>query len=150
MTGALTTWRRGALALTAVALLAAATSATADSGYYRWTNDAGKVQFTQQPPAGRPYQFIRTSTGTAEQAAAEAATEANKAEAATPAEPTSMEVVADKDPAKCEQARNNMAVLSGKARIRSKGEDGEYRYLTPEEIEEQRNRAVEAAEVFCE
>jgi hypothetical protein len=40
-------------------------------GYYRWKDDKGQFQATQQPPGDRPSEFVRTSTGTASQSGAE-------------------------------------------------------------------------------
>lgn len=138
-------------ALIGALLLVAAGSVSAASGYYRWTDDNGKVQFSQQPPDGRPYQFVRTSTGTAEQrAAGEAASPSETDATAKESDIASMQGLPAKDPEKCQQARDNLGVLEGSARIRAKGQDGEYRFLQPEEIAEQKERANEAVEIFCE
>jgi hypothetical protein len=61
-----------------------------------------------------------------------------------------MQGVPDKDPEKCKQAQDTRSVLDSHARIREKTEEGEYRYLTPEEIAEQKRRATESVEVFCD
>ncbi|MDX9873413.1 MAG: DUF4124 domain-containing protein [Spongiibacteraceae bacterium] len=143
-------WRLALLA--AVALMTTAT-AQAASGYYRWTDDSGKVQFTQQPPAGRPYQFIRTSTGTAESAAGTATPAAREPadDAAAASQPiTAFQGIPARDPAQCAQARSNLEVLNSSARIRGQSADGEMRYLTPDEIETQRKLAQEAADIYCE
>jgi hypothetical protein len=61
-----------------------------------------------------------------------------------------MQAVPDKDPEKCKQAQDTQAVLNSHARIREKGEKGEYRYLAPEEITEQKRLATESVDVYCE
>ena len=113
----------------------------------------------QQPPADRPSEFVRTSTGTASQAegAGEgAASNAPAAQAGTPApaesgkKPIGIQAVPDKDPEKCKQAQDTQSVLNSHARIREKDEKGEYRYLAPEEIAEQKRLAEESVGVFCE
>ncbi len=128
------------------------------SGYYRWTDDKGATQFTQQPPAGRPSEFVRTATGTSSRVEAgttggeAVATDDQKpADAATdqPA-PSALEGVPDKDPAKCEETRSTQTILNSSARIREKGADGEYRYLNPDEIAEQKRLADEAINIYCE
>ena len=48
----------------ALLLLSPALLAAGQNGYYRWTDDKGATQFSQQPPAGRPSEFVRTATGT--------------------------------------------------------------------------------------
>lgn len=126
----------------------------APQGYYRWHDDAGVEHFTQQPPPGRKSDFIATSTG--KSTAVEAGETAASTEAKTAAKdaakktPTgAIQAVPDKDPEKCKQAQDSQTTLNSHARIREKvGE--EYRYLTPEEIAEQKKLAQESVEVYCE
>jgi len=128
--------------------------AAGQTGYYRWIDDKGAPQFTQKPPADRPSEFVRTATGTsskveagsdesAPDAAADQQTAANKPATG------GLEGVPDKDPAKCEQTRNTQGILNSSARIREKGPDGEYRYLNPDEIAEQKRLAEEAIKIYC-
>jgi hypothetical protein len=141
------------LALLAVspALLAA------PQGYYRWKDDKGQFQATQQPPADRASEFVRTSTGTASQSAPEDSTPGN-AQPATPGDgsaaaakkPAGLQALPDKSPEKCKEAQDTQAVLNSHARIREKDEKGEYRYLAPEEIDNQKKLATESIEIFCE
>jgi hypothetical protein len=53
------------------------------------------------------------------------------------------------DPKACEQARNNLEVMRTKPRIRVYGDDGELRYLTPEEVDKEIQRSELTAEVHC-
>lgn len=127
-------------------------------GYYRWKDDKGQFQATQQPPADRPSEFVRTSTGTAAQTGADEGPTANTPapQSSAPAEapkkpaPVGMQAVPDKDPEKCKQAQDTQGVLNSHARIREKDEKGEYRYLAVEEIADQKRLAEEAIEVYCE
>jgi hypothetical protein len=126
-------------------------------GYYRWKDDKGQFQATQQPPADRPSEFVRTSTGTASQTAPDESATGNAPATqpgATAAEPTKkpigMQAVPDKDPEKCKQAQDTQTVLGSHARIREKDEKGEYRYLAVEEIADQKRLAEEAVQVYCE
>ncbi|HET8711590.1 MAG TPA: hypothetical protein VFM32_09450, partial [Spongiibacteraceae bacterium] len=60
-----------------------------------------------------------------------------------------IQAVPDKDPEKCKQAQDTQAALNSPARIREKvGED--YRYLTPDEITEQKKLAQDSVDVYCE
>jgi hypothetical protein len=144
--------------LWALALLAVSPALLAGpQGYYRWKDDKGQFQATQQPPADRPSEFVRTSTGTSSQAAPGQAPEGsttaapyNAAGDAAPKKPTGMQAVPDKDPAKCKQAQDTKAVLDSHARIREKGDNGEYRYLAPEEIADQKKISEEAVQIYCE
>lgn len=50
--------------------------------------------------------------------------------------------------ANCKTARTNLSLISSSGRIRVE-EDGEQRYLTPEEIAEKREQFEEIAELNC-
>jgi hypothetical protein len=139
-----------------LALLAAAPALYAEqTGYYRWKDDKGQFQATQQPPADRPSEYIKLSTGKSTQLAPGETVEGkeNAAKSAQPGEkkiPGSMQAVPDKDPEKCKQAQQTQSVLDSHARIREKAENGEYRYLSPEEVAEQKKLASESVGVYCE
>lgn len=140
--------------LCAAALLTAApTLLAAQQGYYRWHDEAGVEHFTQQPPPGRKSEFIATSTGksTAVEAGETAASTEAKAPEKDAKKPVTgpMQAVPDKDPEKCKQSQDTQATLNSHARIREKvGE--EYRYLTAEEIAEQKKLAQESVDIYCE
>jgi len=144
------------LAVTSVAL------AAPPQGYYRWKDEAGAEHFTQQPPPGRKSEFVAVSTGKATEVPAGESIESSGADkaaakagagagaAAAPGKPTGpIQGVPDKDPEKCKQAQESQGVLNSHARIREKvGED--YRYLTQEEIGDQKKLAQESVDVYCE
>jgi hypothetical protein len=140
-------------------------SAAACNGGYRWSEvKDGKTvtHYTQQPPEGRASECVSVSTGTRTQVnpgedEAPAATSAGRkpveggqppAQAAN--KPKGIQGVPDKDPEKCKQAQETKSVLDSHARIREKGENGEYRYLSPDEIAEQKKLAEESTGVYCE
>ena len=138
----------------AALVIIAPTLLAAPQGYYRWKDDAGAEHFTQQPPPGRKSEFIATSTGRA--TSVEAGETAETQETKTPAKPGAskpvtgpIQAIPDKDPEKCKQAQDSQAVLNSHARIREKVGD-EYRYLTPEEITDQKKAAQESLDVYCE
>lgn len=136
------------LAVTSVAF------AAPPQGYYRWKDEAGAEHFTQQPPAGRKSDFVAVSTGKSTAVAPGESIESTGSDKAPASAGSSkpigpMQGVPDKDPEKCKQAQDTQGVLGSHARIREKvGE--EYRYLTPEEITEQKKLAQESANVYCE
>jgi len=141
-----------------LALLVSPALLAGPQGYYRWKDDKGQFQATQQPPTDRPSEFVRTSTGTSSQMApgesadsAGAPSKAADQSAASAAKkPTGIQGVPDKDPEKCKQAQDAQAVLNSHARIREKDEKGEYRYLAPEEINEQKKLATESVDIYCD
>ena len=137
-------------------LLAVTSSAFAapPQGYYRWKDDAGAEHFTQQPPAGRKSDFVAVSTGKSTAVAPGESIESSAADKTSAKAGSNKPIgplqgVPDKDPEKCKQARDTQGALGGHARIREKVGD-DYRYLTPEEIDEQKKLAQESADVYCE
>ncbi|MBB5188014.1 hypothetical protein HNQ57_002293 [Zhongshania antarctica] len=121
------------------------------SGYYRWSDDEGKVHFTQQPPNGRASVFIKTSSGRSldsDVSASESSVDVagNDDEAI----PEKMEVLPAKNPELCTKAKTNMQSLAANgARIRISNADGSSRFLNSEEINEQKNRAQEVIKIHC-
>ncbi len=121
------------------------------NGYYRWSDDEGKIHFTQQPPNGRASVFIKTSSG----ASLDSDVSTNESSvdvAATSSEaiPEKMEVLPPKNPEQCAKAKANMQSLAANgARIRISNADGTSRFLNSEEINEQKNRAQEVIKVHC-
>lgn len=121
------------------------------SGYYRWSDDEGKIHFTQQPPNGRASVFIKTSSGTSLDS--DVSTSESSAELADNGDetiPEKMEVLPPKNPGLCTKAKANMQSLAANgARIRISNADGSSRFLNSEEINEQKNRAQEVIKIHC-
>jgi hypothetical protein len=144
--------------LCVLALLAVSPALLAGpQGYYRWKDDKGQFQATQQPPVDRASEFVRTSTGTSSQVAPGENVEGGTPPAKIPGQPDApakkpvgMQSVPDKDPEKCKQAQQTQTVLNSHARIREKDDKGEYRYLAPEEITEQKKLADESVTIYCD
>lgn len=132
-------------------LTSAASAAPAKSGYYKWTDDSGKVQFTQTPPAGRASVFVATATG-AQTSSPDAEPEVKTPSAATTENGNlegKLETLPEKDPKKCEQAKANLNNLKSKARIRLTSPDGTQRFITDEERNTQIKLAEENIAVHC-
>ena len=121
------------------------------SGYYRWSDDEGKIHFTQQPPNGRASVFIKTSSGISLDS--DVSTSESSAELADNGDetiPEKMEVLPPKNPELCTKAKANMQSLAANgARIRISNADGSSRFLNSEEINEQKNRAQEVIKIHC-
>lgn len=132
------------------------TPALAGKNYYRWVNERGNVVHSDRPPPkGTDYEVVSTISTQRRQVAADegavpadAETPKKNAEAA-PAVPR-LEPSIIKDPAKCEAARANLEKLNSKARIRMRNEEGEMYFLTPEQQQQQRQRAQDAIDAHCE
>ncbi|WP_373088200.1 DUF4124 domain-containing protein [Zhongshania sp.] len=122
------------------------------SGYYRWSDDEGKIHFTQQPPNGRTSVFIKTSSGISlDSDVSNSESRVEVADNGDETMPEKMEVLPPKNPELCTKAKANMQSLAANgARIRISNADGSSRFLNSEEINEQKNRAQEVIEIHCD
>ncbi len=129
-------------------------TALAKSGYYRWLDDEGQPHFTQKPPADRPSTFIETRKGLGNSEAKPANELSNPPKRANsaPADqqtPKQYEVLPNKDPQRCMQAREAVQNFARGQRLRVKDESGEYRLLNNEEKAEQEAKARELVDIYC-
>lgn len=129
-------------------LIFSASSISDQKGVYRWTDDQGNQHYSDKPPKGTESEFIKTATGRTTEPAPQDESANPEAEQGQ-APPASMEVVPEKDPTVCKQAKGNLQALSGRPRVRIKEANGEYRYLSEEEKETQRELARKNIEVHC-
>lgn len=152
--------------LVATLLAATLTSTPALSGtVYRWVDDEGNVQFSDNPPPGREAQDTgqRTRSNRPEPAKSASAagrdeekTKDNKPEDQTseaspelpPLTPEEKEELARQHKDNCKAAREALQTMDNYARLRVE-EDGEMRYLTPEEIKKRRKRMEGIREESC-
>lgn len=120
-------------------------------GHYRWTDEKGTLQYSDRPPKDVESEFIEFSTGKRSSSSKQSSesgdtpnTEGSEKTAAIP----EMEVMPNKDPKLCNQAKANLKALE-KSRIRMKDLDGSQRFLTEEEKEEQKDNARKFMKVYC-
>ena len=137
------------------ALLMAGTAFSASDTFYRWQDERGnQVNSDRPPPAGTPYEVISTESSMIRRVnTADSPDKPEPVEQA--AAPRQTQVVGgrakvEKNPEFCRQARENLATLEVAPRVRLRGEDGEYRYLTDEEREEQERKARDTIAVHCD
>ncbi|MFT5889436.1 MAG: hypothetical protein ACI9BO_002263 [Zhongshania sp.] len=123
----------------------------AKAGYYQWSDDKGKQHFSQQPPIGRKYLFIETSSGASMSSDGIASSAENSDnDDSDVAKAEKIEIVPPKDPELCAKAESNMRSLAANgARIRISNIDGTTRFLSPAEIAEQKNRAQDVITLHC-
>lgn len=143
------------LLLTLMALMVPAL-ACADS-VYRWTDESGVVHFGDREPQGRSSERVSVKSGQSRsserpspQEQVEALEEGEADKERRENESAVEEARRKQRNAKCETARANLDAINSNARIRMAGEDGEPRYLSPEEIETQKSRFQEMADENCE
>lgn len=125
----------------------------AKSGYYRWLDEEGRPQFTQKPPVNRPYTFIQSNVPYNRDDVNPEYPQTNppkRAESA-PNQGTEkkFEVLPDKDPGRCAQARKALASFARGQRVRVTDESGESRVLNSEEQAQQEEKARELVDIYC-
>ncbi|WP_372747948.1 DUF4124 domain-containing protein [Litorivivens sp.] len=142
----------------ALLIIVAGSAVTAKTGYYRWVDDNGQPHFTQKPPLDRPSTFIPTGRGYSDDSVnppyppkvpAKRADSGTEPAPEKPEKNKEFEVLPDKDPARCEQARKALQNFSRGQRVRVKDDNGEYRVLDSEEQSEQMKKAQEAVDIYC-
>ncbi len=149
--------QKGIFATAVISLLALAHNASAQNVYYRWMDDRGNpVHSDRPPPQGVDYEVVKTGSSTVREVPATAG--------AVPAETSprvgnefdpvdkdkqNLEVI-PRNPEICERAQANLGTLNSTARVRIRDDNGEYRFLTEEELDAQRKKAQDAIKVHCE
>lgn len=133
------------LASLALAAVFAATAAQAAGEVYKWTDDAGVVQYTDSPPDGRPFSKVKTS-GRASATVAPvdpAAGEAATAAATPPPAPGTAT-------ANCAAARQNVENISRFAEVTmDRDGDGTPEKLTAEQRTEELQRNQNLVTLYC-
>ncbi|WP_100641395.1 DUF4124 domain-containing protein [Marinobacter salexigens] len=138
-------------------LIALAPSMAMSASVYKWTDENGVTHFGDRQPVGTNSESINVRSGTSSGAGNSRPSpqqrlgelqEQQQQKAARENE-TAVEAARRKQrEANCETARSNLKVIESNARIRVE-ENGEQRYLTPEEIAEQKMKFEEVASENC-
>lgn len=144
-------------ALTLVLLMAVVPGIAMSASVYKWTDKEGVTHFGDRQPVGANSETVNVRSGTSSgtdnsrpspqqrlgdlQERQQAETEKKQETAVDTARRKQRE-------ANCENARSNLKVIESNARIRIE-EEGEMRYLTPDEIAEQRMKLEEIAAENC-
>lgn len=142
--------------LTLAIILAVVPAAATAASVYKWTDENGVTHFGDREPTGKNAERVSVRTGKIsggqpQRSAQEQLDEleSRQADEAGKREESAAEEARRKQrEANCETARSNLAILERNSRIRIE-EDGEQRYLSPEEIQEQRQKYQEVADENC-
>ena len=136
----------GLLAMPAPAVLAGT--------YYQWTNERGTIVHSDRPPPpGVDYEVVSTDSGLKRVVEGE--------EGAVPLDLESKpgnEFVQhqknpeafEKNPVTCERAQKDLETLTTSAEVAVRNDQGELRYLTPEEIKAETTKAQATIELHCD
>jgi len=142
-----TTFAKLALSLSCSWLFLASSHAfSAPDKFYKWTDNKGQVHYSERPPQGTQAEAIRPETGHSEPVTYATATDKKASEE----KKVGSEKSSLKDPERCDSARKNLDTLKTYTRIKIKGDEGEYRFLTPDEQTQKTAEATKAIEESCE
>ncbi|WP_336368324.1 DUF4124 domain-containing protein [Marinobacter sp. C2H3] len=142
-----------------LALLAASVPTLSQAAsVFKWTDENGVTHFgDRQPDDGRKAQKVDVRVGTgagkpaatpSPQAKVEDMEKAQADQASTAREKAQEEARQKLRAANCETAKSNLSIIDSNARIRME-KDGEMRYLTPEEIANQKATFQKIADENC-
>lgn len=123
--------------------------------YYRWLNARGEpVHSDRPPPSGVDYEVISTGSSfkrvvSSEEGVVPLETTPNPSNQfdQVDAQAAARSV---KNQELCDRARANLAALNSSEKVEVRNEQGEMRYLTPEEILVERQTARAQLSVYCE
>jgi hypothetical protein len=129
--------------LNAILLLVIATSSVkspAETTHYRWLDSKGNTVLSDHPPpAGIEYEVVGTESRFSRTAG----------NGVTRTDSTETENY-KKNSELCASATKRLVLLTSSAKVKARDELGELRYLTPEEIEVERQTAEAQVAVYCE
>ncbi|UTF61744.1 DUF4124 domain-containing protein [Gilvimarinus sp. DA14] len=112
--------------------------------FYKWVDEDGNTHFGTRPPNGVKSTAIQPKTGHSEPVDYSHMTPEQQS-----AQSSSAQAEAQKDPERCEAARQNAEVLGRGGRVREPTDDGSFRYLSEEEKADRLQQAQEAIEQSC-
>ncbi len=137
--------------------LAIAPGLTNAASVYKWTDENGVTHFGDRQPTGQTAERVNIRTGTPSKSASERPSpqerlnslEEQQQEQAEREQETAVQEARRKQrEANCATARSNLKLLSQTGRIRIE-ENGEQRFLTPEEIQQKREEFEQIAADNC-
>jgi len=131
--------------------------------FYRWTDESGNTNYSQNPPPGvdaRPVDIRTRAPKPQSQSNQQGQSQSRSGEdngeekesgdSEEQGQRPDKEAVAEAKRRNCERAKESLAMLDNNARVQVEDEDGERRYLSPEEMEEQRKRYEKMRDENCE
>ena len=153
---------RRALATFVATLLTLTSFSVSADKIYRWVDENGVVNYTQQKPRDKEAEAIATDAGSSRAVKQSSApvTSASTGEPLSPeqekmleglraAERARQDEIAKIKEQNCQQSRDVLARLTLKNRIRVRGPDGEYTVMPEEERQERISEAQENIVRYC-
>ncbi len=149
-----------------VTVLLSFSQITVASSFYKWVDKDGVTHYGAHPPQGEEQAAsevtkVRTTNKTpanaveanqrleAQREAQKAKTDDQKAAEADRKREEEEKAYAEQMKKNCEVSRKNVETLTNNARVREQGEDGEFRYLTPDEHQQRIDKAKSFMAEHC-
>ena len=141
---------------TMVLILAMAPAMASAAAVYKWTDADGVTHFGDRQPAGTLAEQISVRSGRSGVEATNASAQQQVKElerqqqaASEESRTTDAETIRQAQrQTNCDAAQQNLAIISSNARIRV-SDNGEQRFLTPDEVSQQKQKYEEIAEQNC-
>lgn len=143
-----------ALVIASVTMALSGPAVQAGDTYYRWQDQNGRpVHSDRPPPKGVDYEVVSTGSRLkrsvdSSEGAVPRSVEPTPGDPFKPVELTKVKI--EKNPEYCARAKENLAALNGEVRIRMRDENGEIYFLSEEDREYQRKRAMDTVKAHCE
>jgi hypothetical protein len=128
--------------------------ANAGQVVYRWMDSQGNpVNSDRPPPVGTEYEVISTNSSMvravdADEGAVPLKVKPSPDNQFEPVDTATPKI--ERNPEYCQRAQENLAALDSKVRIQMRNEQGEVHFLTEEERNVQRQKALDTIKVHCE
>jgi hypothetical protein len=144
---------------TAAAMLLLATASQAIAAMYKWVDEDGNVHYSQQPPPGASRERVAppppppTGAGAPSerlQQQLDALDERKAQEQEAASERAERTLSAAERSARCQQARNTLATLQSRGRVRMRDAQGVYTRLDETERQAAIERAQQQIAEFCD
>jgi hypothetical protein len=144
----------GALTLAIAFTLLSTNFTQAGQVVYRWNDDRGNpVNSDRPPPKGVDYEVISTNSSmvrpvNADEGAVPLKVKPSPDNEFEPVNTSTPKIV--KNPEYCQRAKENLETLDLKVRIQMRDEQGEVYFLTDEQRDVQRQKALDTIKVNCD
>ena len=128
------------------------------AGVYKWVDEDGVVHYSDKKPDHQSSQQLNVRTAPAPgaqdrpsaQEQNKALTDKQEVEKLRQQQATETAQAEARQSERCDAVKKNLETLSTTARIREKGDNGELRYLTPEEILDRKKQSQSILDNECQ
>jgi hypothetical protein len=127
----------------------------AGEAHCRWMDERGyPVHRDRPPPKGVDYEVVSAGSSrkravSSDEGAVPLETDSGVGNGFTQVDSTEAKR-SNKNPEICQRTRTNLEALTSSAKVRVRNEQGEVRFLSPEEMEVQRQTPEAQISVYCE